>query len=102
MKWNTAWTDATLFENEDGQRVYAWEYADRVFYEDMGWTAKRTVTYDTIKDRPCTWAELKSAELEEKGRENWDADDCEAYAYCEECFAEDQADAEYLGCYSIF
>lgn len=48
-----------------------------------------------------TWAQMKVQELEAKGRENWDADDCEAYYYCQECFAEDEADAEYLGSYEI-
>ena len=28
-----------------------------------------------------TWAQMKVQELEEKGRENWDADDYEAYCY---------------------
>ena len=48
-----------------------------------------------------TWAQTKVQELELKGRENWDADDYEAYCYCQECFAEDAADAEYLGAYEV-
>lgn len=44
-----------------------------------------------------SWADMKMQELNEKGRENWDEDDYEAYCYCQECFAEDEADAEYLG-----
>ena len=103
MRWSPNWTEATLFENKEGRRVYAWEAADVEYYQDQDqdWTEKRKVTYDTILDRPVKWAELKSAELEAKGRENWDVDDYEAYYYCEECFAEDQAEAEYLGDYSI-
>lgn len=49
-----------------------------------------------------SWAENKVKELEAKGRENWTQDDYEAYCYCQECFAEDEADAEYLGCFSIY
>ena len=48
-----------------------------------------------------TWAEMKMKELEEKGRDNWDQDDYEAACYCEECFAEDERDNEYLGCFGI-
>lgn len=48
-----------------------------------------------------TWAQMKVQELEEKGRENWDADDYEAYCYCQECFAEDEADNEYLGNWEV-
>lgn len=48
-----------------------------------------------------SWAQQKMEELEAKGRENWDQDDYEAYCYCEECFAEDARDAEYLGNYTI-
>ena len=48
-----------------------------------------------------TWAQMRVKELEEKGRENWDVEDYEAYCYCQECFAEDEADAEYLGSYEI-
>jgi hypothetical protein len=48
-----------------------------------------------------TWAQLKYEELMAKGKENWDVDDYEAYCYCEECFAEDARDAEYIGNWSI-
>ena len=48
-----------------------------------------------------SWASRKVEELENKGRENWDQDDWEAYYYCQECFAEDEADAEYLGNYEV-
>lgn len=47
--------------------------------------------------KTMAWADMKMQELNEKGRENWDEDDYEAYCYCQECFAEDEADAEYLG-----
>lgn len=46
-----------------------------------------------------SWAEAKIEELENKGRKNWTADDWEAYCYCQECFAEDAADQEYLDHY---
>ena len=49
-----------------------------------------------------TWAEQNCQELEEKGRENWTVEDYEAYCYCEECFAEDARDEEYLGSYEIY
>lgn len=49
-----------------------------------------------------SWAQQKMEELEAKGRENWDQDDYEAWCYCEECFAEDARDAEYMGNYTIF
>ena len=48
-----------------------------------------------------TWAQRKEEELLAKGKENWDIDDYEAYHYIQECYAEDQADAEYLGCYDV-
>lgn len=48
-----------------------------------------------------TWAQRKKRELDAKGRENWDQDDYEAYCYCEECIAEDERDAEYLGNYTV-
>lgn len=48
-----------------------------------------------------TWAQMKVQELENKGRENWDVDDYEAYHYCMECFAEDEADAAYNDCYGV-
>ena len=47
------------------------------------------------------WAQMKVKELEEKGKENWDEFDYEAYCYCQECFAEDEADAEYIGSYEV-
>ena len=31
-----------------------------------------------------TWADIKMDELREKGRQNWDEDDWEAYNYIEE------------------
>ena len=49
-----------------------------------------------------TWAEQKVKELEEKGEENWTVDDYEAWYYCQECFAEDERDAEYLGCFDMY
>lgn len=48
-----------------------------------------------------TWAEMKVQELEAKGKENWDVDDYEAWCYCQECFAEDERDAEYLGNWEV-
>ena len=48
------------------------------------------------------WVDKKMDELEAKGRENWDEDDYDAYYYCQECYAEDERDAEYLGNYIIF
>lgn len=48
-----------------------------------------------------TWAQMKEKELLAKGKENWDIDDYEAYLYIQECHAEDQADAEYSGCYDV-
>ena len=49
-----------------------------------------------------SWADDKVKELEAKGRENWNEDDYEAWVYCQECFAEDEADREYIENYSIF
>lgn len=48
-----------------------------------------------------TWAQRKERELREKGRKNWDEDDYEAWCYIQECKAEDEADAEYLGHYLL-
>ena len=49
-----------------------------------------------------SWATEKMEQLEKKGKDNWDVDDYEAYVYCQECFAEDDRDAEYLGAFSIY
>lgn len=35
-----------------------------------------------------TWADWKYAQLMEKGKENWDEDDWDAYNYIENCWAE--------------
>ena len=43
-----------------------------------------------------TWAEIREQELDEKGRENWDQDDWDAYYYIEECKAEAERDADYM------
>lgn len=58
------------------------------------------VTLDTDGNVVETWAQRKVKELEAKGRENWDQDDYEAWCYCEECFAEDARDAEYVSNYT--
>ena len=55
-----------------------------------------------VEAKKPTWAEVKKQELLEKGRENWDYDDYEAFCYIEECEAEDARDAEYLGCYTAY
>ena len=47
-----------------------------------------------------TWAQMRYEELMAKGKDHWDEDDYEAYCYIENCWAEDEADAEYLGCYT--
>ena len=49
-----------------------------------------------------TWAEMREQQLIEKGKENWDEDDFDAWCYIEECKAEDARDAEYLGNYEVF
>ena len=50
-----------------------------------------------------SWAEDKYKELMEKKKRGipLTEDDFEALMYCEECFAEDARDAEYLGNYTI-
>lgn len=52
-------------------------------------------------EKKKTWADLKREQLLAKGRENWDVDDYEAWCYIEECRAEDERDAEYLGNYLL-
>ena len=48
------------------------------------------------------WSVCKKQQLLEKGKENWDVDDYEAWYYIEECEAEDARDEEYLGHFNIF
>ena len=48
-----------------------------------------------------TWADVRRIQLDEKGRSNWDEDDCEADAYIECVRAMDEADEEYLGHYLL-
>ncbi len=67
--------------NLDYAKYAEWEVTDvNVIYGRLVVNIK-TMTYKT-------WAEKKLAELMHKGKENWDQDDFEAYAYIEECFAE--------------
>ena len=47
------------------------------------------------------WDEMKMAELEAKGRENWDVDDWEAYHYIENINAECDCYDEY-DCYDDY
>ena len=47
------------------------------------------------------WVDDKLNELNEKGKNNWDQDDYEAYCYCMECKAEDARDQEYLSNFSV-
>ncbi len=46
-------------------------------------------TYERLKELECSGVVLTQEQ-------------CETLAYCEECFAEDARDAEYLGCYTAF
>ena len=50
-----------------------------------------------------SWAEDKYKELMAKKEQGipLTEDDFEALAYCEECFAEDERDAEYIGNYTV-
>lgn len=48
-----------------------------------------------------TWAEEQIEYLEKKDKRYWSEDDYEKYCYCMECIAEDERDAEYLGCYEV-
>lgn len=48
-----------------------------------------------------TWAEMRYEELMAKGKANWDEDDYEAYCYIENCWGQDETDAEYLSNYSV-
>jgi len=59
------------------------------------------MSVDKLENR-TTWAEWKTNQLMEKGRENWDEDDWESYSYIQEAEAEEAADQEYLDNYSVY
>ena len=48
-----------------------------------------------------SWASETVKRLERKDKRYWTEDDYEAYYYSQECLAEDEADAEYLGCVEV-
>lgn len=49
-----------------------------------------------------SWASETVKRLERKDKRYWTEDDYEAYYYSQECLAEDEADAEYLGCMEVY
>ena len=89
MNWKVmlGWEEVAQFETREEAEAHAQSLNEA--YRCTGYRVER-----------ITWAERREQLLEEKGRDNWDQDDWEAYYYIEECKAEDARDAEYLGCFT--